>query len=58
MEVDYKELIFGKKISQGGFSIVYKGKFRGTEVAIKKIFNPVITKELMMEFNNEIRILN
>ena len=30
----------------------------GTTVAIKKIFNPVITKELLAEFNNEIRILN
>ena len=58
LEVDYSELQFGKKISQGGFSIVYKGKFRGTTVAIKKIFNPVITKELKAEFNNEIRILN
>ena len=27
-------------------------------MAIKKIFNPVITKELREEFNNEIRILN
>ncbi len=58
LEIDLKELTFGKKISQGGFSIVYRGKFRGTTVAIKKIFNPVITKELREEFNNEIRILN
>ena len=30
----------------------------GTEVAIKKVFNPNITEELMAEFNNEIAMLS
>ena len=58
MEIDFDELKFGKKISQGGFSIVYKGQFRGTTVVIKQIFKPVITEELKQEFNNEISVLN
>ena len=57
-EIEFEELTFGRKISQGGFSIVYRGEFRSTTVAIKKIFNPVITAELLEDFNNEIRILN
>jgi serine/threonine protein kinase len=37
---------------------VYKGIFRGTEVAIKKIFDPVIRPELLAELKNEISMLN
>jgi len=42
----------------GGFSIVHKGVFRGSTVAIKKIFDPVITPELKEELNNEISMLS
>ena len=42
----------------GGFSIVHKGFYKGTSVAVKKIFNPNITSEMMDEFNNEIDMLN
>jgi len=49
MELKYEELTFNEKVAQGGFSIVYKGEFRGTGVAIKKIFNPKITEEVQEE---------
>jgi serine/threonine protein kinase len=42
----------------GGFSIVHRGEFRGTEVAIKKIFDPNITDELMDDLSNEISFLS
>lgn len=42
----------------GGFSIVEKGKFRGLEVAVKKIFDPVITQDLIDEFTNEVVMLS
>jgi tRNA A-37 threonylcarbamoyl transferase component Bud32 len=58
LEMNYKELDIGEKISQGGFSIVYQGFYRSTPVAIKKIFNPDITTELMDELSNEITMLN
>ena len=35
-----------------------RGKFRGTDVVIKKIFDPVITDELMEEFSNEVSMLS
>lgn len=34
-----------------------RGKFRGSEIVIKKIFDPVITDELMEEFSNEVDML-
>lgn len=41
----------------GGFSLVHKGRYRGCDVAIKKIFNPNITQELIDEINNEVNML-
>ncbi|OMJ68349.1 hypothetical protein SteCoe_34225 [Stentor coeruleus] len=57
-QVEYSELILGDVISQGGFSVVHKGQWRGTRVAIKIIVDPVLTQELRLEFENEIMMLN
>lgn len=44
----------GEQISQGGFSVIHKGTLNGTTVAIKKIFDPRLTDELLYEIYNEI----
>ena len=54
LEIDFNEIEFGEVISQGGFSIVHKGKYKGMQVAIKKIFDPVIRPELLEELQNEV----
>lgn len=56
MEIDINDLVIGQQISQGGFSTVHIGEFKGCPVAIKKIFNPNINDELMDELNNEIEM--
>ena len=48
-EITEQDLDFGEKIGQGGFSIIYKGELNGTPVAIKKIFDPNITEDLLQE---------
>ena len=53
-EISLSDLELGEKIAQGGFSVIHKGKLNGTPVAIKKIFDPKITDELLMEIQNEI----
>ncbi|CAD8077949.1 unnamed protein product [Paramecium primaurelia] len=58
LEVESNEFEVHEIISQGGFSIVHRGYFRGTEIAIKKIFNPNITQQLLDEINNEIEMLS
>lgn len=58
MEVDYHEVQVGEQIGQGGFSVICKGKWRGTPAAVKKIFDPVITEELLAEVQNEVRMLS
>ena len=48
-EIALEDLEFGEKIGQGGFSVIHKGYLNGTPVAIKKIFDPQITDELLAE---------
>ena len=48
-EITENDLQFGDQIGQGGFSVIYKGFLNGTPVAIKKIFDPKITDDLLAE---------
>ena len=36
-EIDFQDLQFDKKLSEGGYGIVYKGRWKSTPVAIKQI---------------------
>jgi serine/threonine protein kinase len=51
---EWNEVEFGPLMNQGGFSVVHTGTWHSTKVAIKKIFDPNITAELLAEFDNEI----
>ena len=53
-EVTLTDIEIGDKIAQGGFSVIHKGKLNCTPVAIKKIFDPRLTDELLQEIQNEI----
>jgi len=57
-EVDFSELSLSTAISQGGFSVVHRAEWRGSPVAVKEIFDPVITAELRAEFENEVTMLS
>lgn len=51
------EVDLGDIINQGGFSVVHKGIWHSTKVAVKKIFDPKINEELLAEFDNEVQKL-
>jgi len=53
-EVQHSDMQIGEQIGQGGFSTIHKGTLNGTPVAIKKIFDPQITDDLLAEIQNEI----
>jgi len=53
-----EDVAHGSQIAQGGFSCVHHGTWRCTPVAVKKIFDPVITEELRAEFETEVRMLS
>jgi len=57
-EIDLSEIKEHEMVSQGGFAVVHTATWRGSLVAVKKIFNPVITQELRDEFENEIYMLS
>jgi len=46
-EINLSELQIGEQIGQGGFSTIHRGIFHGTPVAVKKIFDPRMTEELL-----------
>lgn len=48
-EISMTDIEFGEQIGQGGFSVIHKGYLNGTPVAIKKIFDPRLTDELLAE---------
>ena len=43
------DIELGEQIGSGGFSVIHKGLLNGSPVAIKKIFDPNITHELLAE---------
>ena len=46
----------GEKVGQGQFGTVYKGKWRGTEIAIKAILLPPEYQEHSYENTKELQI--
>jgi serine/threonine protein kinase len=57
LEIDFSDLKLAEQISMGGFSVIHKGQYKGLEVAVKKVFNPNITEELLAEMGNEVNML-
>ena len=53
-EITLDDIELGEQIGQGGFSTIHVGKLNGTPVAIKKIFDPRLTDDLLNEIQNEI----
>uniref|UniRef100_A0A0G4H9D9 non-specific serine/threonine protein kinase n=1 Tax=Chromera velia CCMP2878 TaxID=1169474 RepID=A0A0G4H9D9_9ALVE len=50
----FKDIQLGKIIAQGGFSVVHEGTYRGCRVAVKSIFDPKVTQDLIDEMTREI----
>jgi mitogen-activated protein kinase kinase kinase 9 len=49
-EINYNELSFEKKIAEGSFGIIYKGKWRGTTVAIKELKAEFLQEKSIIDF--------
>ncbi|XP_055800737.1 serine/threonine-protein kinase EDR1-like isoform X2 [Solanum dulcamara] len=56
--IDFSELTVGTRVGIGFFGEVFRGKWNGTEVAIKVFLEQDLTAENMEDFCNEISILS
>ena len=59
--IDYRELQIDQKadfIGRGGYGDVYKAKWMGTLVAVKKFGKRYMTKKALKDFIKEIEMLN
>ncbi len=57
-EIPFKDLSMGDQIAGGGFCTLHKSSWMTVTVAVKKIFDPIITAELKAEFHNECAMLS
>ncbi len=56
-EIAYTDLIFDRKISEGGYGIVFRGRWKYTTVAIKEIKREIIEQDKLEEFKNECAVM-
>mmetsp|Transcript_24246 Transcript_24246/g.24180 ORF Transcript_24246/g.24180 Transcript_24246/m.24180 type:complete len:120 (+) Transcript_24246:1629-1988(+) len=56
-EVRFKDLKFDSKLSEGGYGIVHKGRWKCTTVAIKEIKKEIIEQDKLEEFRNECSVM-
>ncbi|KAG2489162.1 hypothetical protein HYH03_012388 [Edaphochlamys debaryana] len=55
--IPYEDLDVQDQIGGGGFSLVYRGFWKGTPVAIKKWFDPQQSEAMVQEFREEVMTL-
>ena len=54
----YDDIVCEKQIGEGSFGIVFKGTFRGNDVAIKKMKDVDASAATMAEFEKEVAMLD
>ncbi|KAL2610013.1 hypothetical protein R1flu_028586 [Riccia fluitans] len=57
-QIDYNELRIDVRVGIGSFGEVFRGTWRGTEVAIKRLLEQDLTEENTADFCNEISLLS
>lgn len=56
-EIGFGDLQFDRKISEGGYGIVHRGRWKHTTVAIKQIKQEIIEQDKLEEFKNECAVM-
>ena len=56
--IDPAEVEIGTQLGGGGFAVVYRGTYRGTDVAVKMIVDPHATPEQLDDFMAELTTMS
>eukprot|EP00026_Physarum_polycephalum_P008876 Phypoly_transcript_08979.p1 GENE.Phypoly_transcript_08979~~Phypoly_transcript_08979.p1 ORF type:complete len:344 (+),score=53.93 Phypoly_transcript_08979:284-1315(+) len=57
IEIPFNEIMFGDRIGEGTFGLVFKAHWRGSPVAVKMLKMQNITEHALQEFRKELQIL-
>eukprot|EP00005_Dracoamoeba_jomungandri_P009101 CAMPEP_0174267682 /NCGR_PEP_ID=MMETSP0439-20130205/34525_1 /TAXON_ID=0 /ORGANISM="Stereomyxa ramosa, Strain Chinc5" /LENGTH=289 /DNA_ID=CAMNT_0015355315 /DNA_START=13 /DNA_END=879 /DNA_ORIENTATION=- len=57
LDIKHSEIEKGPKLGEGAYGVVYKGKCRGFDVAIKVLHNQSLTQKVLDELRNELSIM-
>jgi serine/threonine protein kinase len=56
--LDFKEVTMGKQVGMGSYGMVYKGVWKGVEVAVKRFIKQKLDERRMLEFRAEMAFLS
>ena len=57
LTIEHADIVYGEQLGSGGFSVVYKGTWLGTLVAIKTWFDGSATAEQRCNIRQEVMTL-
>ncbi|KOM54455.1 hypothetical protein LR48_Vigan10g034700 [Vigna angularis] len=57
VDIPWEEISVGERIGLGSYGEVYRGEWRGTEVAVKRFLDQDISGESLEEFKTEVKIM-
>jgi serine/threonine protein kinase len=56
--IDYGEIQVGKQVGLGSYGVVYRGRWKGVEVAVKRFIKQKLDERRMLEFRAEMAFLS
>ncbi len=56
--IDFSEIQLGKQIGQGSYGVVYRGKWKGVDIAVKRFIKQKLDERNMLEFRAEMAFLS
>lgn len=56
--VNFREIEMGERLGGGGVGIIYRGRWKGQDVALKTLFDSRISADLKKEYMDELLVMS